>query len=125
MDAHAATAPAPAGAHTHAHPGPLTYFKVGVVLFILTALEVMVYEIAHRGGQESFGGSLKLLLVPLLLILSAGKFVLVAMFYMHLKQDGKVLGSLFVFPLIVASVVIVALMLLFAYHYAFQQHILF
>jgi cytochrome c oxidase subunit 4/cytochrome o ubiquinol oxidase operon protein cyoD len=53
--------------------------------------------------------------VPVLLVLSAAKFALVAMFYMHLKGDGKMLTSLFVFPIIIATVIIVALMVLMAY----------
>ena len=51
----------------------------------------------------------------ILIILSAAKFALVAMFYMHLKQDSKIFSGLFVFPLIIAAVLIVALLLLFAY----------
>ena len=54
-------------------------------------------------------------MVPVLLILSALKFALVAMFYMHLKTDGRLLSTVFVFSLVIAAVVITALMLLFAY----------
>ena len=107
------------GAVEHSHPGPGMYVRIGVVLFILTALEVGLYELAHRGG--SIESVLKPMLVPLLLILSAGKFALVAMYYMHLKQDSKLFSGLFVFPLIIATIVIVALIALFAYHYAFQH----
>jgi hypothetical protein len=39
----------------------------------------------------------------------------VAMFYMHLKGDGKLLTSLFVFPIIIATVIIVALIILMGY----------
>lgn len=107
------------GAVEHSHPGPGMYVRIGVVLFVLTALEVGLYELAHRGG--SIQSVLKPMLVPLLLILSAGKFALVAMYYMHLKQDSKLFSGLFVFPLIIATIVIVALIALFAYHYAFQH----
>jgi cytochrome c oxidase subunit IV len=110
----------PGPAETHAdHPGPMVYLKIGLVLFALTALEVALYELAHRGG--SLETILKPMLVPLLLILSAGKFALVAMYYMHLKQDSKLFSSLFVFPLIIAALVIVSLIVLFAYHYGFQR----
>ncbi len=50
--------------------------------------------------------------MPLLLLLSAAKFALVAMFYMHLKQDHRLFTGVFVFPLIIATVIIVALMVL-------------
>ena len=59
--------------------------------------------------------------VPLLLLLSAAKFALVAMFYMHLKQDSKLFTGVFVFPLIIAAIIVVALMLLMAYHFAFAR----
>ena len=109
-----------AAADTHAdHPGPMVYLKIGLVLFVLTALEVGLYELAHRGG--TLETILKPMLVPLLLILSAGKFALVAMYYMHLKQDSKLFSGLFVFPLIIAALVIVSLIVLFAYHYGFQR----
>jgi len=107
------------GAAGHSHPGPAMYVKIGVMLFILTALEVGLYELAHRGG--GLQAVLKPMLVPLLLILSAGKFALVAMYYMHLKQDSKLFSGLFVFPLIIAAVIIVSLIALFAYHYGFQR----
>ena len=45
----------------------------------------------------------------MLLLLSAVKFALVAMFYMHLKQDSKLFSGVFVFPLMIAAVIIVAL----------------
>jgi hypothetical protein len=53
--------------------------------------------------------------VPLLLILSAAKFALVAMFYMHLRYDGTVVSSIFIFPLAIATFLLVALVLLFGY----------
>ena len=123
MDPHPSHGHAPEvaghGAHAGDHPGPAVYVRIGVVLFILTAFEVGVYELAHRGG--SLETILRPMLVPVLLVLSAGKFALVAMYYMHLKQDSKLFSGLFVFPLIIAAVVIVALIALFAYHYGFQR----
>jgi len=52
-------------------------------------------------------------LVPTLLVLSAAKFALVVMFYMHLKADSKFFTFLFGAPLLLATVVLVALLLLF------------
>ena len=123
MNAHAnagmSAAPADT-AHEHAHPGIGTYVKVGLFLFVLTAAEVAVYEIGY-GGEAGIGAILHPVVVPVLLALSAVKFALVAMFYMHLKQDSRLFSSVFVFPLIIAAVIIVALIALFAYHYAFQK----
>ena len=117
MDAHVTTA-APA---EHAHPTASLYAKVGLVLFVLTALEVGLYEITYGEHAGSFAQSLMPFFVPLLLLMSAAKFALVAMFYMHLKQDSKIFTGVFVFPLIVAAVVIVSLIILFAYHHAFAK----
>ncbi len=124
MDTHAAHAPEAQGIdpHERSHPGPGLYVKIGIVLFVLTALEVAAYEVAHRPG--ALGSFLQPILVPVLLLLSAGKFALVAMYYMHLKQDSKLFSGLFVFPLIIAAVVIVSLIALFIYHYTFQRGML-
>lgn len=121
MDTHAAHAPEAQGLDPHekSHPGPGVYVKIGVVLFVLTALEVAAYEVAHRPG--SLGTLLQPILIPVLLLLSAAKFALVAMYYMHLKQDSKLFSALFVFPLIIAALVIVSLIALFLYHYGFQR----
>jgi cytochrome c oxidase subunit IV len=107
MDAHAHD--------QHAHPTPGLYFKVAAVLFILTAMEVLAFE-AGRGG---LGASLRPIFEPIvvmiLIVLSAAKFALVALFYMHLKQDPRLLANIFVFPLMIAAVVIAALIVLFSY----------
>ena len=87
----------------HAHPGPRTYVLIGVVLALITAVEVFAYT------QES----IKPILVPILLILSATKFVLVVGFYMHLKFDHPLLTGVFGFGLAVAASVITALLFLF------------
>ena len=42
------------------------------------------------------------------------------MFYMHLKQDSKLFTGVFVFPLIIAAVMIVALIALQAYHFVIR-----
>ena len=101
--------------HAHAHPTPGLYLKIALILFVLTALEVLVFE-AGRGG---LGASLRPIFEPIavviLLVLSAAKFALVAMFYMHLKQDSRLLSNLFVFPLIIAASLIAGLIVLFQY----------
>ena len=106
----------------HAHPTPALYVRVALILFVLTALEVGLYEITygeHAGPARAHRS--EPIFVPILLVLSAAKFALVAMFYMHLKQDSKLFSGVFVFPLIIAAVVIVALIALMAYHLAFAR----
>jgi cytochrome c oxidase subunit 4 len=74
------------------HPSPLAYIKVAAVLAVVTAAEVAVYYVS----------SLRTLLVPLLLGMSAVKFFLVAMWFMHLKFDSKMFRRLFVLGIILA-----------------------
>jgi cytochrome c oxidase subunit 4 len=109
-------------AEEHAHPGPGIYFRIGVVLFVLTALEVGLYELTFGAhGTPDLSAALHPFFVPLLLILSAGKFALVAMYYMHLKQDSRLFTGLLVFPLIIAAVTVIALAVLMAYHHTFAR----
>jgi cytochrome c oxidase subunit IV len=77
------------------HPGPRSYVMVAIVLAVVTAAEVAIYYIS----------SLRSLLVPLLLAFSAVKFVLVALWFMHLKFDSRIFRRLFVTGLILAVVV--------------------
>ena len=99
----------------HSHPGPAMYLRIGVILFILTAAEVAVYEFGYNRADAGIGAILHPVVVPILLVLSAVKFALVAMFYMHLKQDSKILSGLFIFPLMIAAFIIVALFVLATY----------
>lgn len=112
-----ATAHAPAHADGHAHPTWQTYTKVALILFALTALEVGAYEVVHRHSPAGFAAVLEPIVVEVLLVLSAIKFALVAMFYMHLKSDGKLLSTIFGFSLLLATVIVVGLMVIFMYQY--------
>ena len=105
-------------AHTegHSHPGWQMYVTIAIILFALTAMEVGAYEVAERGISGAFGTFVSQMVVEILLVLSAAKFALVAMFYMHLKQDSKIFTGLFVFPILIAAVIILALLGLFVYN---------
>ena len=101
------------------HATSAKYIQIAVVLFALTALEVLLYEACFghlKASMPSLSASLGPYFVQLLLILSAFKFWLVAMFYMHLKFDMKVLSWVFGFSLLIAAVVILALIALFTYN---------
>ena len=108
-----AGAPAPHADHAaddhagteHAHPTWKTYFLVGFILTVTTAVEVSAYYIKPWEESRWY--------VPSMLIMSGAKFIIVVMFYMHLKYDHKLFRSLFVGPLIIATVTIIALMFLF------------
>ncbi len=98
------------GAHAvateHAHPPATVYIQIAVVLAAITGAEVAVYYL----------DTIKSLLVPILLALSALKFTLVVAFYMHLRFDNKVFRNLFLFGLFVAGSIIVALIFINSYH---------
>lgn len=87
------------------HPTPGTYFKVAMALSILTAIEVAIFYVTQ----------LSYVIIPILAILSIGKFVLVVMYYMHLKFDSKIFTGMFFFGMLVATGVTFALMALFSW----------
>ena len=94
-----------AAGEVHAHPTWATYKWVALILTVITIVEVWVYYIPAFVASRLF--------VPSLLIMSAVKFVIVVLFYMHLKYDHKLFRALFTGPLIIAMLTIVALMFLF------------
>ena len=98
--------PAGAGAaHAAGHPaaGPRTYLVIAAFLLILTVMEVAVFYIP----------GLARVLVPLLLVMAAAKFALVALFYMHLRFDHVWFSYLFVAPFLIMIGLAVALLFLF------------
>ena len=84
------------------HASVRTYIRVAIVLTLVTTLEVGVIYIRQ----------LSPIIVPLLLAMSAAKFALVVMFFMHLRYDSRPLTGLFVGPLLIATGLAVALMTL-------------
>lgn len=89
----------------HAHPTWSTYWKVALILTIITAVEVSAYYIPAWEESRIY--------VPSMLIMSGAKFVIVVLFYMHLKYDHRLFRALFSGPLIIAAITIVTLMFLF------------
>src|SRR5262245_62523650 len=91
----------------HAEPGGHASWKlyvlIGVALTIITAIEVAIFYIPQLAP----------VLVPTLLVLSAGKFITVVMFYMHLKFDSPVFSRVFLAPLFLAVVIMTAMIILF------------
>ena len=84
------------------HVPVATYLKVAAALTIITGLEVGVIYIRRLAP----------IVVPLLLVMSAAKFALVVLFFMHLRYDKRALSTLFVGPLVIAISLAVALMTL-------------
>jgi cytochrome c oxidase subunit 4 len=100
---------APHGEVEHVHPTWSTYWKVALILTLITVAEVWAYYIPSFVAGRGF--------VPTLLILSALKFTIVVMFYMHLKYDHRLFRVLFTGPLLVASLTLLGLMFLFGHLY--------
>lgn len=87
----------------HAHPTAATYLRVAAILVVLTVVEVGVFYVP---AFHPF-------LAPILLVLSAVKFVIVVMFYMHLKMDNRFFTLVFGGPLLLATGVMFGLLFLF------------
>ena len=78
--------------HENGHPSPLTYAKIAVLLAAITAIEVGIFYVEF----------LSAVIIPIFLILSGVKFVIVALFYMHLKFDHRLFSGFFVGDLLLA-----------------------
>ncbi len=85
------------------HPTTATYLIIAAILTMITLVEVGVFNVPALQG----------VMAPILLLLSGAKFILVVMFYMHLKHDHTLFAAIFTIPLLIAIGVATALMLLF------------
>ena len=92
--------------HVHEHPTWKQYRWVALILTVITVLEVWGYYIPRLVHSPYF--------VPLLLFMSATKFVIVVMFYMHLKYDHRLFRALFTGPLTIAMATLIGLLFLLA-----------
>ena len=77
---------------SHAHPSPKEYVRIGVVLAVLTAIEV--------ASSYTIDGAL---LIVTLLSLAVIKFSIVVMWFMHLKFDDRRYARFFVMGLSLAA----------------------
>jgi cytochrome c oxidase subunit 4 len=76
----------------HDHPGEGQYIRIAIILSIITAVEVAIYYIE----------ALESVLVPILVVLSTVKFLMVVGYFMHLKFDDKRLAWIFAGGMILA-----------------------
>ena len=88
---------------THTHPGVGQYVEIGVILAVITAIEVALYYI---DVSRAFT-------VPALLFLTFLKFVLVVMWFMHLRFDSPWFRRVFMFGLLLAVVIFGATLSMF------------
>ena len=85
------------------HATPWFYAWIGVILAIITMAEVWMFTFETLGPW----------FVPLLLILSLMKFVLVVAFYMHLRFDNKLFTWIFGAGFAIGIAVFLAILALF------------
>ena len=112
MSTEATTHAADAEHHGH-HPEPRDYVKIAIVLAVLTAMEVALFYIEE--GVDSIGQSIT---APMLLILSALKFVIVVGWFMHLKFEQSFLTKFFSIGAVLAVVLyLITLAALGAVHF--------
>lgn len=86
------------------HPSPRKYVFIGLVLAIITAIEVAIFYIDLSD----------VILVTTLIVLSVGKFGLVVAWFMHLKFDSRLFRFLFATGLVFALAVFGVVLWIFA-----------
>jgi caa(3)-type oxidase subunit IV len=90
-------------AHGSAHPSPKEYVRIGLILFVLTALEV----------AASYTGVTGSILIPTLFVLALIKFALVVLWFMHLKFDDRRYARFFVMGLSGAAILYLIVLISF------------
>jgi len=80
---------------SHAHPVPSQYWKIALVLAVLTALEVAMYYIDRELG-------LGLTNALVLVVLAIAKFLIVVGWFMHLRYESPLLNRFFTAGFILA-----------------------
>ena len=87
-------------AGARAHPGPAEYVTIGLILAVITAVEVGAFYL----------GIAQWALVTILVVLSAVKFSLVVLWFMHLRFDSRLFSWLLVGGLMLASALFVVVL---------------
>ncbi len=75
----------------HAHPSEWAYIKVALFLAVVTGAEVALYYVVIGD-----------FLVPALLALAIVKFVMVVLWFMHLRFDSRIFRRLFAIGILLA-----------------------
>jgi cytochrome c oxidase subunit IV len=88
-----------APAEPHAHGSIRIYVIVALILTLITGMEFSAIYIRE----------LTPILIPLLVVMSAAKFSLVVLFFMHLRYDARPLTLVFVGSLTIALAIALAL----------------
>ncbi|MEA2521410.1 MAG: cytochrome c oxidase subunit [Actinomycetota bacterium] len=90
------------GAHG-GHPSVKEYIRIGLILAVLTSLEIIA-KYANLGSAT---------LIVTLLGLAAVKFILVVMYFMHLKFDDRRYSRFFIMGLALAMTLFLIVLISF------------
>lgn len=107
MTVSSTTNPIPDEPHGHSEPTPhhaVSYYSIFILLVILTVVTVGAYFILMAMGVHN-----ELVRVIVALSIAAVKATFVAMFFMHLKFEGKLIYLIAIVPLILTVLLVVAL----------------
>jgi cytochrome c oxidase subunit 4 len=107
--------PVVAGEHDAHHPTERQYIVVAAVLAVLTAVEVALYYAKSLNDDA---------LVGMLGILAIAKFVIVVLYFMHLKFDSPVFRRFFVTGIVLAIGVYIVVLSTFHVFSGHQQNVL-
>lgn len=97
--------------HQVEHPDSMQYIVIGIILAVFTAIEVGI----------SFSAVPAEIAIPALIVLTVLKFVLVVLWFMHLRFDSGWFRRLFVFGLTAALLLYAATISLMLYGGGNQQ----
>jgi heme/copper-type cytochrome/quinol oxidase subunit 4 len=89
--------------HEEGHATAMFYVWIGVILAVVTAVEVGIFYMEALNDVE----------VPLLIILSTAKVVLVVMFFMHLKMEPRFITGVFMAGVVLGTFMVAALVVLY------------
>jgi cytochrome c oxidase subunit IV len=95
--------PREASAPHREHPSAKEYIRIGILLGVLTALEVASYYVDVNTS----------VLIPTLFTLAFIKFVLVVLWFMHLRFDDRRYARFFVMGLALAATLFLVVLISF------------
>ncbi len=95
------------------HPAPGFYIAVALALAAITAVEIVIILPDVKAWYQEHATWFVPLVLPVLFVLSVVKFLAVVGFFMHLAQDRGATRTVFFWPLLLALLMILMLMLLY------------
>ena len=98
-------------AHHEHHPSDGLYWKVGLILGVITAAEVGTYFIT----DDPYSHELAPLLIGSLILMMILKFVTIGAYFMHLKFDNRLFRNVFISGLVLAVGVYIVMLTMFSF----------